>query len=143
MSDCCGVCQVYSLLMAQLVLAALLALNTAWWGTGCLLLLMPITWIRAQSFAAHFEPLAAGFSLQQCAELDAEQWYRAKKEGKTAAPHSMPSELEELLRKGRDEYDSKARGQGPDMRSVLSDHLSQQHVDNLPSAPPPTVARSV
>ena len=111
--------QVYSLLMAQLVLAALLAINAAWWGTGCLLLLIPITYTRAQSIAAHFEPLAAGFSLQQCAELDAEQWQRAKKRRgstSTKSQHGMPAELEELLRNGCNEYDGKARGQGPAMR---------------------------
>jgi len=116
--------------MAQLVLAALLAINAAWWGTGCLLLLIPVTYTRAQSIAAHFEPLAAGFSLQQCAELDAEQWQRAKKRRggtPTRPPHGMPAELEELLRNGCDEYDGKARGQSPAIRSrVLPAVLPQQ-----------------
>ena len=112
--------------MAQLVLAALLAINAAWWGTGCLLLLIPITYTRAQSIAAHFEPLAAGFSLQQCAELDAEQWQCARGGTPTRPPHGMPAELEELLRNGCDEYDGKARGQGRAMRG-----------DVLPAVPPP------
>ena len=114
--------QVLSLLMAQLVLAALLALNAAWWGSSLLLFLIPITWVRAQSFAEHFEPLSEGFSLQQGTEVDAEQWQRAvaeKREGKLT-PHgasvarlrNMPVALEVLLREGRDEYEARARGTG-------------------------------
>jgi len=95
--------QVLSLIMSQLVLGTIMAINSVWWGAGFLLLLMYVTWVRAESFASHFEPLAKALSMQQCSELDAEQWGRG---GEAAC--GMPADLELVLREGRREYEQYA-----------------------------------
>ena len=77
--------QVYALLVSQLVLAAVLALNLNLFPMLGVLALMTVTYVRAKSLAAYFGPLAADLPLSACMELDAELWRDAERRGELEA----------------------------------------------------------
>ena len=95
--------QVYALLVSQLVLAAVLALNLNLFPMLGVLALMTVTYVRAKSLAAYFGPLAADLPLSACMELDAELWRDAERRGELEADSDgrdgvlLPRALRRLL----------------------------------------------
>eukprot|EP00967_Tisochrysis_lutea_P149592 scaffold287848_cov33-Tisochrysis_lutea.AAC.1 len=60
-----------SLMVSQLVLVAVHALNQSYGTAGCLLLLLFCTWFRFARMTSYYAPMAEELPLEECAKLDA------------------------------------------------------------------------